>query len=136
MLVAQQPVALGVLWYTLIAIAPVVLLWLGLRIPRMVAAVRRRRAARSREQVPQGLPIERLALDLWRLRSELLTQPPANYVRRTALLSAYDSVLAATCARLEIRTELGSVSSWQDLELERLRAEAAIEQAGLPLVRP
>lgn len=136
MLVAQQPVALGVFWYTLIAIAPVVLLWLALRLPRMVSAVRDRRAVRRREQTPQGLPIERLAVDLWRLRSELVTQPPANYVRRTALLSAYDTVLTATCARLEIRTELGTVSSWQDLELERLRAEAAIEQAGLPLVRP
>lgn len=136
MLVAQQPVALGVVWYTLIAVAPVALLLLALRMPRLVAAVRGRRSAKRAEPVSVGPPIELLAVDLWRLRSELVTQPPTNYVRRTALLSAYDSVLAATCARLEIRTELGSVSSWQDLELERLRAEAAIEQAGLPLVRP
>lgn len=133
MVVAQQPVALGVMWYLLIVCTPLVLFWLAWRVPRAVFALRDRRAERRHIAMPQGAPLERLAWDLRRLRSELITQPPANSVRRTALLAAYDSVLSATCARLEIHTELGVVRGCHDRDLERLRAEAAIEQAGVPL---
>ncbi len=134
---AQQPMALGVLWYALIVLAPIVLFWLALRVPRVVERVRDRRAREAAALRPNGPPIERLASDLRRLRSELVTHPPANNVRRTALLSAYDSVLAAMCQRLDIGTDLGATTSTrQDRELERLRAEAAIEEAGVPLGRP
>jgi len=136
MVVAQQPFALGVLWYALIVLAPVVLFWVALRVPRMVDEARDRRATRLLAQQPHGPPIERLAIDLRRLRSELVAQLPTNNVRRTALLSAYDSVLTAMCERLGIGTGLGSASTRQDRELERLRAEAAIEQAGVPLASP
>ena len=49
---------------------------------------------------------------------------------------AYDSVLRDTCARLQIPTELGTVAAGQDQELERLRAESAIQEAGVSLHGP
>jgi hypothetical protein len=133
MVVALQPVVLGVIWYGLIVLTPVVLFWLALHVPDVIDEIRDRLATRRRAGQPQGPPIERLASDLRRLRTELVTQPPTTNVRRIALLSAYDSVLTATCARLDIDTELAVATNDRDRELERLRAEALIEQAGVPL---
>jgi hypothetical protein len=136
MMVAQQPILLGVIWYVLIAFSPLPLLWLAWRVPRVLDAIRDRRAARLRANRAQGYPLERLAADLRRLRSELINDPQDNYVRRTALLMAYDSVLRDTCARLEIPTELATAAPGPDLELERLRAESAIQEAGVSLRVP
>ena len=136
MVVAQQPILLGVIWYVLIAFSPLLLLWLALRVPRVLEAIKDRRAERLRASRPQGYPLERLAADLRRLRTELINDPPNNYVRRTALLMAYDSVLRDTCARLEIPTELATAAPGPDLELERLRAESAIQEAGVSLHVP
>jgi len=136
MVVAQQPVLVGVFWYVLIAFSPLVLLWLVLRVLPLLDAIRDRRAARRRSTGPQGYPVERLAADLRRLRAELINDPHDNYVRRTALFMAYDSVLRDMCARLEIPTELATAAPGPELELERLRAEAAIQEAGISLHGP
>ncbi|HEY0637039.1 MAG TPA: hypothetical protein VGD67_05275 [Pseudonocardiaceae bacterium] len=132
---ARQPVALGVLWYALIVLTPVALFWVAFRVPAILGRLRDRRAARRRAGAPQGEPLERLAADLRRLRAELVERPPETNVRRTALLLAYDSVLTAVCARLDIPTEL-DVAEPCEREFERLRAEAAVELAGVPLVSP
>jgi hypothetical protein len=136
MVVAQQTIMLGVVWYVLIAFSPLALLWLAMRVPRVLDEIRDRRAARSRAGMAQGPPLERLAADLRRLRDELVNDPPTNNVRRTALLMAYDSVLRDTCARLQIPNELESAPAGPEREFERLRAEAAIQDAGIPLTFP
>jgi len=136
MVVAQQPILLNVIWYLLVAFSPLILLWLALLMPRAYDAIKDRHATRQRARRPQGYPLERLAADLRRLRTELVNDPPNNYVRHTALLMAYDSVLRDTCARLEIPTELATAAPGPDLELERLRAESAIQEAGVRLHVP
>jgi len=136
MVVAQQPVLLGVFWYVLIAFSPLALLWLAVRVPRVLDELRDRRAVRLRATRAHGYPLERLAADLRRLRGELINDPPTNNVRRTALLMAYDSVLKDICARLEISTELETAPDGPERELERLRAESAIQEAGVPLQVP
>lgn len=137
MVVAQQPVLLGVFWYLLVACSPLALLWLAVRIPRVIGPLNERRAARRLATRPQGYPLERLAADLRRLRAELINDPPTNNVRRTALLRAYDSVLRDTCARLQIPHALDDTpEASPEREFERLRAESAIQEAGVPLHVP
>ena len=128
----------GVVWYVLIIAVPLALLWLAMRTPRTIGGMRdgwqaRRRA---REVRPQGPPIEKLAADLRRLRAERLYNPPTNNVRRKGLLMAYDSVLKQLCERLQIETALDSADSEFDLEVERLRTESAVQEAGVSLEVP
>jgi len=135
MVVALQPILLGVISYVLIAFSPLVLIWLGLRLAKIIDAVRDRRAAHQRAASPPGQPLERLAADLRRLRAELTSGAPTNNLRHTALHMAYDSVLLDTCASLRIPTELATAAG-PDRDLERLRAEAAIQDAGVQLHTP
>jgi hypothetical protein len=136
MVVAQQPVLINVVWYVLIASAPLILLWLAVRAPALVDELKDRRATRLRATRPHGPPLERLAADLRRLRAELVNDPHDNYLRRRALLMAYDSVLRDICARLEIPNGLLPENTGPDLEFERLRAESAIQEAGVSLHVP
>jgi hypothetical protein len=136
MVVAQQPILLGVVWYVLIAFSPLVLLVIGLQIPKVVDAIKDRRAAKRRAREPWGQPLERLVADLRRLRAEIIGDPPTNNVRRTALLIAYDGVLQDVCAVLEIPTAIGTAESDAEREMERLLAEAAIQEAGISLHVP
>jgi hypothetical protein len=136
MVVALQPVVYGVLGYLVIAFSPLLLLWTGMRVARVAGAVSERRAAKRRAGMAQGMPLERLVSDLRRLRAELVGDPPSTAVQRTGLLMAYDSVLRDTCARLEIPTGLDAVPPGPEREFERLRAEAAIQEAGISLHTP
>ena len=136
MVVAQQPFLLGVVWYLLIAFSPLVLLVVGLQIPKVVDAIKDRRAVRRRANAPWGQPLERLVSDLRRLRAELIGDPPTNNVRRTALLIAYDGVLQDLCTALQIPSGLGAATSDPERDLERLLAESAIQEAGISLHVP
>jgi hypothetical protein len=136
MVVAVQPILINVVWYVLIAFSPLVLLLVGMQIPRVLDAVNDRRAQRRRASTPQGQPLEHLVADLRRLRTELINDPPTNNMRRTALLMAYDLVLQDVCARLEIPTELATEAPYSEREFERLRAESAIQEAGVSLHGP
>lgn len=136
MAVALHPIVISMVWYVLIVFSPLVLLLLGMRIPRVFDGVKDRRAVRRRATGPQGQPLERLVEDLRRLRAELINDPPTNNMRRTALLMAYDRVLLDVCARLEILTGLDTEASYQEREFERLRTESAIQEAGVSLHGP
>jgi hypothetical protein len=137
--VGTQSLLTGLAVYGLIIICSVLLVWLAVRAPQMMGwvadAVRERWDARRARQAPQaqGPPVEALAADLRRLRAELLYHPPTNAVRRNGLLMAYDSVLRDLCARLEIETELEQCTAEFDREVERLRAESAVQEAGVSL---
>lgn len=92
------------------------------------AAVQRRRIP-----APPTPPIERLAADLRRVRRDLTElAPDAPVVRRRATGQAYDSLLAQTCGALGIENRLDSATG-TDAEIERLRVEEALHDAGVPV---
>jgi hypothetical protein len=134
MVVALQPLLDGAIWLTLIVAVPCLGLWVALRIPRLIEALQDRRAARRQPvDEPTGPPLEKLAADLRRLRAELVYRKPTNNLRLTALLQAYDGVLEDTCARLELPSHLRELPIGRDRDVERLRTEASIQEAGIPL---
>jgi hypothetical protein len=133
MVVAMQPLVTGVLWLALIVLAPSALFWVALRVPAWIEALRDRRAERLRITRPSGPPLEKLVADLRRLRAELVEHKPSNNVRLTALVQAYDDVLESLGARLELEIRLRELPIGRDRDLERLRAESAIQEAGVPI---
>ena len=77
-------------------------------------------------------PIEKVARDLRRLRRQLDELPVgASYVRSMALLRAYDDVLALACEELEVSTQIRQLAEGPGRELERLRLEYLLGEAGL-----
>ena len=83
---------------------------------------------------PDGMPIERIAADLRRIRPQ--ARWPAEgmpMVRRRAITAAYDEALLDACRALDVPTELGRIADALELESERLRTEAALEAAGVDL---
>ncbi|OLF10761.1 hypothetical protein [Actinophytocola xanthii] len=112
-------------------LAPTVLFWLLLRLPRVVdglgAAVRRRRGPS-----PTGPPIERLAADLERVRRTLAEFPPGTpQVRRRAAGEAYDALLAQACRAVDVPHTLDQLPQGMAREVERLRVEEALRRAGI-----
>lgn len=118
----------GVLVYLAICFAPVVLFWLALRVPSAVHALRER----YRKPEPAGLPIERLAADLRRVHRDMVEQGAETpMVRRRATRQAYDALLTQACDALGIRAELDGVVDSVEREVERLRLEQRLRDAGL-----
>jgi hypothetical protein len=84
--------------------------------------------------VPVEPPIEQVAASLRRIGRELASLPPGvTQVRRRALLLAYDDLLQTACRELAIRHDLGAVLSGWDREVERLRVEVCLQEAGLQI---
>ncbi len=84
--------------------------------------------------VPEGMPIERIAADLRRIRPQarrLVDGTPM--ARRIAIVAAYDEALVDACRALDVPTELGRISDALERESERLRTEAELERAGVDL---
>ena len=82
--------------------------------------------------VPVGPPIERIAADVRRIRTDIRHTPPGMPVaRRRGWSAAYDDVLIAACRALDLETRLGSQLAPRDLELERERVERMLVRAGL-----
>ncbi len=81
---------------------------------------------------PLGPPIERLALDLQRLRTATLSiSPGTSQVRRVATLAAYDDTLVQACRALGLPDTLSAIRPGPDREAERLQVESMLEAAGL-----
>jgi hypothetical protein len=113
----------------------VVTIWLILhadRIGEWSSATARRLGLRREQPRTYARPVEMLAADLRRLSAALagITQG-TPYVRRVALLGAYDDTLIAASQALGVPQSLGTLPPGLDRELERLRVEAALEAAGL-----
>ena len=82
--------------------------------------------------VPAGMPIERIAADLRRIRVQArrpVTGMPM--ARRRAITAAYDDALLDACRALDVPTELDRISDDLERESERLRTEAELERAGV-----
>nr|WP_260192724.1 hypothetical protein [Actinophytocola gossypii] len=112
-------------------VAPTLLFWVLLRVPRTVDAVgafvRRRRAPRT-----AAPPIERLTADLHRVHRTLAEYPPGTpNVRRRATRDAYDALLAQACAAVDVPHRLTELPDGMAREVERLRVEEALREAGL-----
>jgi hypothetical protein len=86
---------------------------------------------------PQGMPIERIASDLRRIRPEARVQASGTpMVRRRAIVAAHDEALLDACHALGVSTELGRITDELERESERLRTEAELERAGIDLGPP
>lgn len=87
---------------------------------------------RRHAAVPADPPIERLAADLRRLsrlRMGVATRSPVWF---TAVQRAFDDRLAAACRELGVSEHLADLAG-VDREIERLRVEGALLDAGLVL---
>jgi hypothetical protein len=84
--------------------------------------------------VPAGMPIERIAADLRRIRPQAL-MPAAGtpMARRRAIVAAYDEALLDACRALDVPTELDRITDALERESERLRTEAELARAGVEL---
>ncbi|MEZ5091305.1 hypothetical protein [Nocardioides sp.] len=105
------------------------------RSARLVARVRARLAERRRPA--HGRPVERIAADARRLSVWYRTCPRGqSFAKYEAHRRAYDDVLAEACTALGIDHLLGVLEPGPELDLERARVEARLEQSGLPLGLP
>jgi hypothetical protein len=112
-------------------IAPSLLFWMLVRVPRTVDAVgayvRRRRGPE-----PTAPPIERLAADLRRVHRALADFPPGTpAVKRRAARQAYDALLVQACAAVDVTHRLDTTAEGVDREIERLRVAQALRDAGV-----
>ena len=83
---------------------------------------------------PQGPPIERIGRDARRLRGELLAVAQGlPWARRIGLQLAYDDVLVAACAALDVADTLSVLPLGAERDAERLYVEHRLVAAGLRL---
>lgn len=83
-------------------------------------------------QIPDPLPIEKLAADIRRLRRQRAGIAQRSPVWRAAVDDAYDDRLLLACKRLEIAAHLADLTG-VDREIERVRLEGELQAAGLTL---
>jgi hypothetical protein len=98
------------------------------RFARLDRAMTRATAAEPSE--PADPPIERIAADLRRLARQRLDIANRSQVWYAAVQRAYDDRLTVACRELLVEEHLAELSG-VDLEIERVRVEGALQQAGL-----
>lgn len=129
----DRPALLGLLIYLLVAAAPTLLFWLGLRL--FPAALDRLADRRKRRSLPPGPTLQSAVANLRRLRREVCDRPQATQVRRLALFAAYDDTLIDVCRIVGVDPPLDGAPA-ADRDLARLLTEAALEDAGVALDPP
>ena len=117
-------------------LAPTVVLGAIFAMPKWVAAAgeaRRRRLRRlGKLVIPAGPPLERLASDLRRLRVQR-ADPHRSRVQREGARLAYEDVIRQAASALDIAHDLDGTNSRFGREVELLRIEQALLDAGLVL---
>ena len=78
-----------------------------------------------------GIPIERLAADLRRLRDVVASDAHRSAAHQLGNRMAYDTVLIQACTMLGISHDLQQSSTGLERDIERLRVEAELERAGV-----
>ncbi|HET9872022.1 MAG TPA: hypothetical protein VFP89_05430 [Propionibacteriaceae bacterium] len=101
---------------------------------RAEASEHRRQVRALRNQ--HGVPIERIAADLRRLRAMIAVDASRSAAHQLGNRLAYDRVLIQACEMLGIEHDLGSDSSGMERDIERFRIEAELERAGVVLSTP
>jgi hypothetical protein len=81
---------------------------------------------------PPRVPLEKLAADLCRLSTALRDVPPeASRARKHGVLIAYDDVLGQAALALDVPQALAELPLGMDRDLERMRVESDVRDAGL-----
>jgi hypothetical protein len=87
---------------------------------------------RAEPVTPVGRPLEQVAADLRRLGRQLAAVPTgAPMARRRGLQAAFDDVLTEAARLLEVPHTLDTVPPGRPRDVERLRLQAALTDAGL-----
>jgi len=121
----------NVLLFAVAVIAPTLVFWGIVRVPRLDAIGER---VRRRRVTPKGLPIEQLAADLRRVHRLLVQCPDGTpMVRRVATRDAYDELLRQACTAVDVSHELDALPEGMERDMERLRVEEALRDAGLTI---
>ncbi len=127
---------LTVLALCLALLAPTLVLGTVFALPKWSAAAgeaRRRRLRRTGKlMTPTGRPLERLAADLRRLRGQRADAGRSRVQREGARL-AYEDVIQQAAAALGIAYDLDGARGRFGREVELLRIEQALLDAGLAL---
>jgi hypothetical protein len=130
--------AVGVTEFALMTLGLVGFFWLlahaveGVTLGR--SGARRQWFAPPPRPLPDGLPIERIAADIRRIRPQARhLEQGMPMARRIAIVAAYDEALLDACRALEVPTELDRITDRFERESERLRTEAELERAGVDL---
>jgi hypothetical protein len=97
---------------------------------RQIMAAERRRTLRALRRM-HGVPLERLAADLRRLREVLRADEHRSAAQQLGNRLAYDQILVQACSMLEIEHELAEETSGMERDIERFRIEAELERAGV-----
>jgi hypothetical protein len=91
-----------------------------------------RRAVRAL-RTQQGVPLEKLAADLRRLRALLGQDEHRSAAHQMGNRLAYDRLMMQICEMLNIEHELAGNSIGVERDIERFRVEAELERAGVVL---
>jgi hypothetical protein len=131
--VGDRPVVEGLLLYIAIAVAPTVIVWLVVRLlPAVVTSFWERR---RRADLPTGPCLESVVANLRRLHRQVRDCRPPTRLRTVALLAAYDDMLLAACAMVDVEAPLATAGG-SDRAFARMLTEAALENAGIALDLP
>ena len=118
----------NLLLYLVLTMVPAAACVLMLRGPDIYDWFRQRR----RGPTPSGPPIQDVARNLRRVHRTLLDfQPGTPALRRLAARQAYDDLLRQACRALSIPHRLDDIPEGLDKDIERLRVEESLRQAGL-----
>jgi hypothetical protein len=131
-------VAVGVIKLVAAALMPVALLYVTLNVGKVSRVVLRvlRWCRLVREPKPGPppplVPLEKITTDLCRLSTAMRDVPPeASRARKRGLLVAYDEVLGKAALALDVPQALAELPLGMDRDLERMRVESDLRDAGL-----
>jgi hypothetical protein len=118
----------NLLLYLVLTMVPAAACWLVFSAPRVLDWLHQL----HRRPTPTGPSIQFLAQRLRHVHRTLLDfEPGTPALRRYAARQAYDDLLRQACHALDIEHRLDEVPEGIDKEIERLRVEEALRQAGL-----
>jgi len=130
-------VTAGVIKLAAAALLPVALLYLTMHfgtVSRVVLRLLRwcRLVPPPKPGPPVRVPLEKITADLCRLSTAMRDVPPeASRARKCGLLLAYDDVLARAALALDVPEALAELPLGMDRDLERMRVESTLRDAGL-----
>jgi hypothetical protein len=131
-------VSAGVIKLAAAALLPAALLYLMINFGKasrvVLRALRWCRLVPKPKPLPPAprVPLEKITADLCRLSTGLRDVPPeASRARKHGLLLAYDDVLGKAALALDVPHALAELPLGMDRDLERLRVESDLRDAGL-----
>jgi hypothetical protein len=130
----------GLVAVVIYSLLPIALLWLAFRWRRIaafaVASGRRFGLVPKPPERPVGPPLEEIAANIRRLSATLEAMPDGTpWARRQGTLMAYDSTLAKACTALEIEQRLTELPFTRVRDIERMRVESELREAGIVMRR-